>query len=403
MASPDWSEYVDLTVYDKTATEIFNDSIDYGRDLLPEWQPKVGNLETVLLEAIATQSVSVIAAANRVPGAVMETLLLLYGVERDAGQKATATLSVSMINNSGYTVPAGTNYAYFPPDGGKALVFELMEDISVPAGSTTGTGTVEAIDIGSEFNNPPAGSSVQVLSSIPYMLSSSFTTQPSGGTDPESDQDFFTRATTTLRSYSGALTTTTQIESWVLVTFPNDAYRCKVYDRRRKTDRDTTSATYDTHDGYSLVAVAGLNAVITDTGDVPLSVQQLDDISTELDKKTNTGLVTEVVNAQLVDVTVSVQVVPYVGYTTSQITDSINAALNSYLSPNEWDWSDTVRKNEIISLLDNVEGVDYVSELTSITSTSPDTTVTANGDLSFHILGTLPVSTGHSISVLSPE
>ena len=75
MTSPDWSQYVDLTVYDQTATEIFDESIDYAIDVLPEWEPQAGQIEVVLLEAMATQAASVAAAANRVPGAVMETLL----------------------------------------------------------------------------------------------------------------------------------------------------------------------------------------------------------------------------------------------------------------------------------------------------------------------------------------
>jgi len=403
MTSPDWSQYVDLTVYDKNAVDIFNESIDYGRELLPEWTPQAGNIEVVLLEAIATQAQSVIAAANRVPGAVMETLLLLYGIERDAGQKATATVNVTLINDSGYVVPAGTHFAYFPVDEAQAIVYELDDDISVAAGLTTGSGNLTAIDIGTTFNDPPNGSTVQILSTMPYLQLSVLGSQPSGGTEAESDDTFFTRASTLLQSYSAALTTPIQIQSWVLATYPNDVYRCVVYDRRRKSDRDTTSGTYDYHDGFSLVTVAGLNAIITDTSDVALTIDQLDMIGDDLDLKTNTSLVTELVNAELVDLSVDVQVMPHIGYTTSQIVTAVTDALNMYLSPNEWNWSDTVRTTEIVALIDGVEGVDYVAQLNSLSSTSPNTTAEVNGDISFNLLGSLPVSTGHTISVLSPE
>jgi hypothetical protein len=399
---PDWAEYVDLTIYDKSVIDIFNESIDYGRDLLPEWSPQAGNIEVVLLESIAMQATNVIAAANRVPGAVMETLLVLYGIERDDGVKATATVAITLVNTSGYVVPAGTHFAYFPLGGEKSVVYVLDEDISVAAGGSVGTGDLTAIDIGTEFNNPPVGSALQILSTMPYLLSSILETQPSGGSDPETDTDFFTRASTTLRSYSGALTTPSQIQAWVLVTFPNDVYRCFVYDQRRKNDRDVTSSTYDTHDGYALVAVAGLNATVVDTSDVPLSVGQIDTISDELDLKTNTGLVTELVNAELVDVSVNVIVMPHMGYTSSQVIISITDALNSYLSPNEWNWADIVRRTEIIALIDGVEGVDYIVELVSLSSSSVNATVDVNGDVAFHLLGSLPVSTGHTISVMAP-
>ncbi len=118
--------------------------------------------------------------------------------------------------------------------------------------------------------------------------------------------------------------------------------------------------------------------------------------------KTNTGLVTELVNAELVEISVSVQVMPYVGYTSSQIITAVTDALNEYLSPNRWDWSDTVRQTEIISLIDGVEGVSYVDELSDLSISSGNATVDINGDISFNLLGTLPVSTGHTISVLAP-
>lgn len=400
--SPDWSEYVDLTVYDQDATELFNESIDYAIDALPEWNPQGGNIEVVLLEAIATQATNVATAANRVPGAVMETLLQLYDIERSDGVKATTTIDVVMINTSGYVVPASSYFAYFPAGNGQPLVYELDEDITIAAGGTTGSGTATAVEVGPEYNEPSAGSTLQILSSMPYLLSSTLQTQPVDGEDPETDDEYFTRAATILRSYSAALTTATQIEAWVLVNYPNDVYRCNVYDRRRKSDRDTTSGTFDYHDGFALVTVAGLNATIVDTSDVPLTIGQLDEISTELDSKTNIGLVTELVNAELVDINIEITVMPFLGYTTAQVQTAIDNAFDEYLSPNNWDWSDTVRETEIIALVDNVEGVDYVDQVVSVTTTSPNATVTGN-DLAFHLLGSLPVSTTHIVNVLSPS
>jgi uncharacterized phage protein gp47/JayE len=401
MTSPDWSEYVDLTVFDKTTKDIFDESIDYGIDVLPEWSPQAGQIEVVLLEAIANQAANVDAAANRVPGAVTETLMLLYGIERDEGVAATASLDVTMINTTGYVIPAGANFSYFPPNSGTALVYTLDEDINVASGGSTGSGIVSAIEVGVAHNTPSVGSSLQILMTMPYLSTSVFGTAPEGGTDPESNDAYLDRASTTLRSYSAALTTPTQIQAWVLVTYPNIVYRANVYDRRRKNDRDTTSPTYDLHDGFALVVVAGLNATIVDTSDVPVSVEDRQTIEEALDLKTNTGLVTELVNVELVDITVNVTVMPFVGYTTSQIQTSVDDALNLYLSPNEWDWADTVRENELLALIDNVVGVNYVASLNSVTTTSGEATVSGN-DVAFHQLGSMPVSTANVITVLSP-
>lgn len=401
MTSPDWSIYVDLTPFDEDVETIFNDSIEYGQSVFPEWVPQAGQIEVMLLEAIAAQAANVSSSANRVPGAVVETLFIFYGITRDDGQEATATIDVTMIDDTGYTIPAASNFAFFPIGGANALIYILDEDIVVASGQTAGTGTVTAALVGLTHNDPSAGSTLQVLSTTPYLLTSTFNTSPAGGTEAEDDDTYFTRATTTLRSFSAALTTAVQIEAYVLINYPNDVFRCKVYDRRRQNDRDTTSPTYDTHDGFALVVVAGLNAVISDTSDVPLSIAQQEEIEDDLDLKTNTGLVTELVNVELVDIDIEVIVVPFVGFTTGQIQLNVDSALDAYLSPNNWDWSDTLRETELISLIDQVEGVDYVEQIVSVATSSVNATVTGN-DVAFHLLGSSPESGTHIITVNTP-
>ena len=71
-----------------------NEILTAGRTLLPEWTPAVGQIETVLAEAIAFRSAELAAGINRLPDATTEVLLLqLFGLVRDDGVAATATVA----------------------------------------------------------------------------------------------------------------------------------------------------------------------------------------------------------------------------------------------------------------------------------------------------------------------
>jgi phage-related baseplate assembly protein len=63
------------------------------------------------------------------------------------------------------------------------------------------------------------------------------------------------------------------------------------------------------------------------------------------------------------------------------------AVLEDYLSPATWSWRPTVRYNELISLLDQVDGVDYV-----VSITTPSGDVTLSGVASLPTAGTLNVT-----------
>lgn len=392
MASPDFSEYVDLTIFDEDPNTLFDVAIEYARTVLPEWVPEAGNIEVVLIEAIATEAANVIQAINRVPGAVTETLLKLFGVERSDGTAATATLQVIAINSNGYTILQGSPFAYFPPDGSEPLVYTTDQDLVIPNGSISGTVAITAQEVGTNYNEPGGGSPLQLLENAPYVQSASLIGSPTGGTEAESDDVFFQRAINTLRSYSAALTTASQIEAFVLVNYSDNIYRAHVFDKSRAADRDTTAAGYvdQAHTGYSLVAIAGQNSDPNDTSDTTISADLRQEIQDDLTARVNPGLITEVVNAEIVDVGVQVTLKKLAGFTGEQVQTAVRAALVDYLSSNNWNWDRKVRVNELISLIDGVTGVDYVETIDGITTTSANASGGGAGqDLNLHILGSL--------------
>ena len=84
MASPDFSNYIDLTVNDKQPDEIYNDAIDYAKIALPEFSPRSGTVEDAVLQSTAYMAGVTSGSINRLPNGLMEGIMRLIGVVHHA-------------------------------------------------------------------------------------------------------------------------------------------------------------------------------------------------------------------------------------------------------------------------------------------------------------------------------
>ena len=370
MASPDFSDYVDLTPYDTTVANILEEGITQARALIPQWTPRVGQIETTIMEAVAYQTANLSNAANRLPASTVETLLKLAGITRSNGTKATATITINFTDTTGYTIPSGTPFVNYGTDGA-AYVYLLDDDATVASGANQLTSkAVTAQAVGTTFNTPSNGATLQVLSTIPYVSTTVFDTKPSGGLNSETDSEYFTRGTTALASHSSVLATEEQIRSFVITNYTASVYRVKAYNLRRYSDRNIvtfggTSNTGGKHKGYILVSIAGQNV---NTGefvkDATVAAADISTISTAISAKTGTGVTVEVNNAELIGIGVTLEAYKTSSAAAGTVQTAIQTALTSYLDPDTWNWGEVVRANEIISLVDGVSGVDYVKSVT---------------------------------------
>jgi hypothetical protein len=87
-----------------------------------------------------------------------------------------------------------------------------------------------------------------------------------------------------------------------------------------------------------------------------------------------------------VDVAVTVRVIP--GYDHDETEAAVLAALAEFLNSESWDWDTLVRRNELISVISNAEGVDFVSSLAT-----PAADVTLPGYAALATSGTFSVTT----------
>ncbi len=248
MASPNFSQYVNLTISDLDVVTIYDDSVEYAQTNLPEFNPRVGTIENAILEATAFQTNSIVTAINRLPDGLMEGLLSLMGFNRIEATQASGTVTIELVINTGATILAGTVFSYDVYDAEGVLtqyLFETDEDLTIASGSTTGTVSVIASEA-SQYPDIPTSSSLTVVSSTPFILGATLTTLTTAGQDTETDNEYFNRATTYLASLSSAITTASQMTSYIAVNYPTVS-KFKVYDLTEVLENYVTNAVLATN------------------------------------------------------------------------------------------------------------------------------------------------------------
>jgi hypothetical protein len=229
MASPDFSEYVDLTVNDLQPAELYAAAIDYARTALPEFEPRTGSVEDALLQAFALMNSLYIAAANRIPNGTIEGVLRLLGLERREAGVSTINATFTILTSGG-TVEQGTSVAYITEEDGNTVQypFFVRETVTASPGSTTVSVSLESIVLG-PLPSIPIGTALTITQPSSELLLCVTASAPASVTSAETDDEFIRRGVTYLDSLSNSLCTSTQIESYILTAYPS-VTRCKVYD-----------------------------------------------------------------------------------------------------------------------------------------------------------------------------
>jgi hypothetical protein len=243
MASPNFSEYIDLTINNKSITEVYDASVQYAQTALPEFNPRVGTIENALLEAVAHATGSLITTINTLPDGLMEGLLKLMGFSRVEATSSTATVSIVLSINTGSTIAAGTVFSYNVFDAEGVLtqyLYETTTDLTIASGSTTGTAAVVA-STASAYPDIPVGTELTVVSSTPFILTVTITSVATVGTDTETDTEYFDRAVTFLGSLSSSIATASQLTNYIAVNYPTVS-RFKVFDLTQAKENDIVNA-----------------------------------------------------------------------------------------------------------------------------------------------------------------
>lgn len=192
-------EYIEFPL-DTNPEVLAEDAFDYIQAHFPTWIPADGNLDTIMVEVGARLAAEARDVASLVPVSIFRYFGGLVGIPPQEATYATGLTDWTLINNAGYTIPAGTQVGI--RTAGDVLVpFLTMTDIVVPPGSTTALNVlITAVEAGGESNAiGTAAGPVELISTLDFVVSITLDAATSGGIDAEDEEDYLDRLRTRLQ------------------------------------------------------------------------------------------------------------------------------------------------------------------------------------------------------------
>ena len=116
--------------------------------------------------------------------------------------------------------------------------------------------------------------------------------------------------------------------------------------------------------GWGVGDVPGHITIATYGPDRLNTTLEKDDLDTLLQEQAVAMLNVHVIDPTITNINVTVDIVVAAGFVAADVITAVEERLQEYLNPNTWEWNDTVYRNELISVIDQVEGVDRVDDLT---------------------------------------
>lgn len=348
MTSPDVSQYVDLTLVDRTAQDLLDTALERLRLRLPEYAPRETGVEMMLLEGMAEMVEESIFAINRLPGTIFEVLMKSFGIERFLGAPPVVDLTFIVANTNGYVIPSGTR-AVLTTDVG-TTVFRLDAELTIAAGTNSAVGSATGEDFASDFNGTPAGTDLAILDAVPYVDYVRTATVVADGADAESDEEYFARGASRFSRLSETLVIP---EHFVQAALENPLVR-----RAHALDgyNPNTGGAPGTAAGHISIAVYGDGA--------PLTEEQRDVMRQSFEAATAANLTVHVIDPTITSVNITANVLSDGSLSVSDLMAEVDRVVREYIAVETWPWSGTVWHNEIIALLANTLGVERVLSVT---------------------------------------
>ncbi len=360
------STYLGVSVDDRDPQALFDSMLALAESRLPQWEPRNGALETVIMEATAVGMSDLVYAANRVLGALVEGVINLYGITRDEGSPATGTVRLTLTGSPTTTIDEGTLFRI--EDADSMLV--ATETVTV-TGSTVDV-AVATTDTGGYLNAITAGTACDPVVAVPHLANCVLHTDLNGGADAEDDLAFLTRAATRFARVTSSLVVPEHFTAYALEQpYVKRAVAVDQYDHDGGNDPGDD-------DGFLTVYVYGSGAAI--------STDEKNELEAALQAQCASILTMTVEDATPVSVAVTAAVTAAAGYDTGELETAIEDALAAV-----WSWQTSgfgadVEPLDVQAVIESVPGVDSVTSLTL-----PSTTATVAFD-EFAVIGTVALT-----------
>lgn len=325
------------------------------QEQFPEWDPAKAVLDKWIVDGCSLMAADLGDIAGVVPEEILRQFgETIYKVPALLAESAVGVVTIVVQDNAGYpTIKAGTQMMFTKPDGNK-IAFKTQADVEVPVGVTEIKEVgIEAIEPGAEGNQ--LADDPQLLDSVSYikeLLQTSANT--SGGRDAETPDEYLDRLSVILE-----LLSTSPI-------LPSDYERlARGAGMYRAVAIDGWDPIGETEGNERMVAVAAV-----DEEGEGWTAKKKEEYKAEAEAKREVNFVVHTIDPTYNPINVKVKVRALPGFDKAVVEEQVEEALNNYLAarnwansqgePRSWRQNTVVRKNELIWLINTVQGVDYI-------------------------------------------
>jgi hypothetical protein len=314
----------------------------------------------------------------------MSGLVGMMGIEIDDGLKAAADIMFTSIDFEGTTIPQGTivRYDYEFLGEQRSVYFQTVEEgvigsVNPEDPLPTVTVEAEAIDVGIILPIP-ANTELTIDTPTSSVIGATLVSVVSVGQNPETTDEFLTRAVSFLGSLSSSFARASQIEGYILSEFTSTTTRCKVFDLTDVAD----GLGWDDPEAPGNVTIFsyGINQQLTES-------QKLD-ILVSVQNRTVAGLNVAIEDVNIVPlISIELSVAHSSDYDSDAVEDNIKNVLSSYFSPSNYRFTEVIKFSEFYSIISSVPGVIYVEDFTVFPGSGG--TIETDG-IYFDLKGSLP-------------
>lgn len=352
---------------------------NYIKSRSPTWVEFDGNLDTWLIQVIASQASDLRVLASDVPDAIFryfgDTVL---GIPPNSAAQALADSTWTAIDEKGYLIEAGTLVG-IDDAGGTQRGFRVLNDVSIlPGLDTTSVGEVKLIatEAGTASTNiGGAGVEAELIDPLDFVESVTLAGLTAGGVDPETIDEYTNRLTEFMRSLS-----TRPILA--------DDYGRLAKNQPgvfRAIALDGYDPSNDTYFNDKMIAIAAVDEFGLDLPD-----QTKADLDSLMQGMREVNFIINIIDASRTTIDVNFEAQAIQGYSTADVEAACIADLTDYLRPANWGFDKSILTsgtantwaiitqgasrswtenqflyyNEVMSVLSDVRGVDHVIDMT---------------------------------------
>jgi hypothetical protein len=333
--------------------------VNFLTDNLPGFAPTTGDFTDAVLTAVAQMmSYGLAQYGDPTTAMIRYAAPILFRTSPFSAVSATAT-STWVTDGTTGTIPAGT-YVTVQDASGAPVEFQVATSTVVTSPATTTTGVPLVAAEAGVAGNGLTGAA-QIIDRVAFAVSCTLTTTSAGGVDDESDVD-----------YVGRVTQLSPLIALRLI-LPGDfalAARLLVPGVARAGAIDQYEASTSTAGVARAVTV-----VVADSTGGNLSTPIKNQVAAIFAADRETTFESFVIDPTRTAITVAFAAVAYTGYDPTSVQAAAIQALTDFLSPALWgvppngdtsQWRDRpkVYFQDVVTALNNVDGLDHYTSLT---------------------------------------